>query len=199
MFPFDNVITVRINTGLLSVGLPWNFNRNANILTPIHQYTNCHRHHLTRYCRMLCQMDTVATSHRGLSFEMQWPTSVLWGCWWLGTATRSLAQYWWSYMSLRAMMLAYWRQHLSCTVRPMPRPKLNLVYFVKSWNYLTLMIITNEHTSCDWMIFWQIISRIGFTDYGSGMVSWEQQDNAGVETTIDWLSDMHLKHKQNLL
>ena len=77
MFPFDNVITVRIKTGLLSVGLPWNFNRNANILTPIHQYTNCQRHHLTRYCRMLCQMDTVATSHRGLSFEMRWPTSVI--------------------------------------------------------------------------------------------------------------------------
>ena len=39
----------------------------------------------------------------------------------------------------------------------------------------------------------------GFTDYGSGMVSWEQQNNVGVETTIDWLSDMHLKHKYNLL
>ena len=31
------------------------------------------------------------------------------------------------------------------------------------------------------------------------MVSWEQQYNAGVETTIDWLSDMHLKHTYNLL
>ena len=56
------------------------------------------------------------------------------------------------------------------------------------------MIITNEHTSCDWIDFWPIICRIRVTDCGSGMVSWEQQDTAGVETTIAWLSDMHLKH-----
>ena len=97
------------------------------------------------------------------------------------------------------MALALWRQQHSCTVCPMPRPKLNLVDFIKSWNYITLMIITNEHTSCDWIDFWPIICRIKFTGYGSGMVSWEKQNTAGVETTIDWLSDMHLKHTYNLL
>ena len=77
----------------------------------------------------------------------------------------------------------------------MPRPKLNLVYCLKSWNYITLVIIT----SCGWKDFWPIICRITFTDYGSGMVSWEQQNTAGVTTTIDWLWDMHLKHTYNLL
>ena len=61
----------------------------------------------------------------------------------------------------------------------MPRPKLYLVYFIKTQDYIALMIITNDHTSCDWMIFLPIICSIGFTDYGSGMVSWEQQDNPG--------------------
>ena len=61
----------------------------------------------------------------------------------------------------------------------MPRPKLNLVYFIKTQDYITLMIITNEHTICDWIYFWPIICRISFTGYGSGMVNWEQQANAG--------------------
>ena len=46
------------------------------------------------------------------------------------------------------------------------------------------MIITNEHTSCDWIDSWPIICRITVTDCGSGMVSWEQQDTAGLETTL---------------
>ena len=41
---------------------------------------------------------------------------------------------------------------------------------------------------------WPIICSIKLTDYGSGMVSWEQHDNARLVTTFDWLSDMHWKH-----
>ena len=66
---------------------------------------------------------------------------------------------------------------------PILRPKL---FFIaqKAWNYTTLMIVTDQHTSCDWIGFRAIICRIRFTDYGSGMVSWEQQDNAEVETHL---------------
>ena len=86
----------------------------------------------------------------------------------------------------------YWNTHLVKTTTqlygvPHGKAKVTSCLLHKIHSvFKSLMTIINEHTCCDWLNLWAIICRLRFTDYGSGMVSCEQQNVAGVLTIIDY-------------